>query len=591
MLHRVRLGFMALGIAAVAAVFVFSFSTHAEAAARVASVDGNWTNTATWGGQSVPVAGDTVTINTDIVVIVDTVVEAASIAINDPVAADNGITVQTGGSVTLTGALTYTGSSSTGHSTVAVADGALSAGSVSITDGAGTGNMVLSASTGTITVSGDVAFTVTDVADVQITATGASSMNFGGHFPSGGTFTRADSTVTFNGTGAQNIGAYSYTDVVIDKSAGTATLLGETLILNELLISSGTLDSSTHDLDITFLTEISSGATLIHGTGHKVQNGVLVIDEGGTWIETGAATVDFLGHVTNNGTFTANTGLHRFLNFTRDINGTFSIPSVSFIGDAEYTNNGTLTIGTALGGDGELINGASGTLNIGGTSTVTTLTATAVGNTVNYTGATQTVKAVSYDDLNLQGSGTKTIASGINIAGDLSIDEDVKTDLTGASTADRFYLDGVLQFAGVWGSNVSDAQYKNNTYFSGTGTITSTTGASARARSSSGSSSSKKLKTPSKPVVPVEIMTTPIVSVTPAVNYAFGTVLVKLGVKGESCKAWQNFLNTKANAGLIADAHCGPLTMAAAKAWQISQGLIADGLLGPLSREKAMMME
>ena len=72
-----------------------------------------------------------------------------------------------------------------------------------------------------------------------------------------------------------------------------------------------------------------------------------------------------------------------------------------------------------------------------------------------------------------------------------------------------------------------------------------------------------------------------------APTYAFGTVLVKLWSRGDACKAWQTFLNTR-NANLVLDGVCGPLTMAAARAWQASVGLVADGLLGPLSRAKAM---
>jgi hypothetical protein len=41
-------------------------TTEVQAAARVASVTGDWGNTATWGGAAVPVAGDTITINTGI---------------------------------------------------------------------------------------------------------------------------------------------------------------------------------------------------------------------------------------------------------------------------------------------------------------------------------------------------------------------------------------------------------------------------------------------------------------------------------------------------------------------------------------------
>ena len=52
----------------------------------------------------------------------------------------------------------------------------------------------------------------------------------------------------------------------------------------------------------------------------------------------------------------------------------------------------------------------TGTLNIGGTSTITTLTATATGNTVNYNGTgNQTVNATDYYNLTFSGGGTNTL--------------------------------------------------------------------------------------------------------------------------------------------------------------------------------------
>ena len=40
-------------------------------AVRTASVSGNWSSTATWGGSSVPGNGDTIIINSDITVTVE----------------------------------------------------------------------------------------------------------------------------------------------------------------------------------------------------------------------------------------------------------------------------------------------------------------------------------------------------------------------------------------------------------------------------------------------------------------------------------------------------------------------------------------
>jgi hypothetical protein len=74
-----------------------------------------------------------------------------------------------------------------------------------------------------------------------------------------------------------------------------------------------------------------------------------------------------------------------------------------------------------------------------------------------------------------------------------------------------------------------------------------------------------------------------------ASGYAFGQSVVKMGSKGEECKAWQMFLNDKKNAGLVLDGNCGPKTIASAKAWQMSAGLKVDGMLGAMSRAKAEM--
>lgn len=618
MLNKILSGFVFLCMAVI--VLSFSLVSIAEAATCTAEDTSNWDNTLAWdaacNGDTIPDADDDVIIPANISVTVNEPgAVAGSVTFSDPVGVGaNIITFAPGGTLDVTGAIIFEGSSGASSSTINLATGTLSAGSIAIAGGGSTGNSIITISTGTITTTGDIAFSGT-AARAQLTSTGASNINVGGDFTSGGTFTRGSSTVTFDGSGAQGIGAYSYTDVVIDKSAGTATLLGDTLILNELLVSSGTFDSSTYDLDITFPTTISSGATLTHGTGNKIQNGDLLVEEGGTWTEAGAATVEFLGHVTNNGTFTANTGLHTFANFTRTINGTLSIPSVYFNTNAVYTNNGTLTISTALSGDGELINGAGATLNIGddvvdNAGEGLTFTASAAGNTVNYNRAgDQTVKVptgADYDNLTLSGSGTKTIGSGITIAGDAYISDGVIAALTGDSTSNRLYLDDELQVAGSWGSTSSAADDQNNNYFSGTGTLTAANGMGVITTTSGGA---RRVR-PATVAVPGTVSPTDCLpgylfspstgrncnAATPALpsvgnggGYAFGQTLIKQGSTGEACKAWQMFFNDKFGANLVVDGMCGRLTIAAAKAWQMSVGLAADGALGPLSRGKAMM--
>jgi hypothetical protein len=157
-------------------------------------------------------------------------------------------------------------------------------------------------------------------------------------------------------------------------------------------------------------------------TGTKTFSGLVTIGAGATWTNTTEA-VTFQGGITNTGTFTAGTGIHTFNTNSQALTGSFTIPSVTVTGGAvALTNNNSLTVNTALSGTGRITQGAGATLNIGGASGITNMTATASGNTVNYTGAAQTVNNVNFENLGLSGSGAKTLQVGTtSITGNLTL--------------------------------------------------------------------------------------------------------------------------------------------------------------------------
>jgi hypothetical protein len=188
-----------------------------------------------------------------------------------------------------------------------------------------------------------------------------------------------------------------------------------------------------------------SGTLTLARTGTKTFTGDVTINSGGVWNETGIAAIGFGGNLTNDAaTFTANTGLHTFSGASKVLNGSTAIviPRATFTGDytnnatltcataltvtgATLTNNGTISATTALSGTGGLTNGATGILNIGGTSGITSLDAsTNPGNTVNYNGTgAQTVKNVNYYNLGFSGARTTnsiTINGAVGVAGTLT---------------------------------------------------------------------------------------------------------------------------------------------------------------------------
>lgn len=335
-----------------------------------------------------------------------------------------------------------------------------------------------------------------------------------------------NSTVNYGGAGAQTCLAAPYYNLTYSGSL-TLDAISVSSVSNNLLVSgSGTMTSDaltvTGNLTVNSGVYTNSGGSMVFGsltvnTGGTVTTlrpttingvtnitgtinfgstrttaramvftGAVTLNSGAIWTEpssgNGAAnTYDFQNNFINNATtFNAvGTGVHTFSGTGMTMSGatTTSIANAAITGSR--TNIGTLDVSTALTGAGTLTNGdgTTGTLLIGGTSTINGLTATSPNNTVNYDGAAQTVKAVAYMNLILSGTLPKTIgtaASGTLATGNLSITGTATASVTNTNIGvGSLTLGGLGRINGTWGALASAATNKNGTYFTTgvTGTI------------------------------------------------------------------------------------------------------------------------
>ncbi len=204
-----------------------------------------------------------------------------------------------------------------------------------------------------------------------------------------------------------------------------------------------------------------NGATNVSGTlshtntgGNENYNGLVTINAGGVWDNAVGENINFRGGLTHNGTtFTTGTGRMDFRTNNQAIGGTspitFSGADAIRVRDGiTLTNNTNVTISTGLlYGDNAAstwVNAANSTLNYANVTAPMTsgtlggFTASAVGNTVNYNGAAQTVRlptASTYYHLTLSGSGAKTLpAAAMAVNGNFTISGTATTTAAGALT-------------------------------------------------------------------------------------------------------------------------------------------------------------
>lgn len=290
-----------------------------------------------------------------------------------------------------------------------------------------------------------------------------------GHVP-----TTADNVIITTGhTITMSADAFA---ISVTVNAGGKLTQSKKLTTSGALSVAGTLTSS--DVLTVGGTTSITGLLNIDSNHNRIFTGAVTI-AGGVWNNTGNAQIFFRnGFTFNSGTFNAGTNTHNFEINNQAIGGSSQISIAKInVNTVTLTNNGTLKATDDLSGNGGLTNAAGSTLDIVNTSSVGTLTASALNNTVVYSGATnQNVLLpagvpATYYHLILNGSLTKTFPNtAMTIGGNLTLSGTVIVNTSAGLTVNGNLAlgTGTTFLAGNFNYNL-----KGN--LSGTGTLTPNT--------------------------------------------------------------------------------------------------------------------
>ena len=329
-----------VGVASASLLYVTRRANAAAIASTAAG--GNWSSTATWVGGVVPGSGDDVTIANGATVTVD--VAASANSLNFQTGSSNtALNISGTNSLTVTTNLTYnTVTSNNNNFTLNVAGGTLSVGGTLTFNGGGGAGRVhqLSIGSGTATIS-SIVFGSNNVLNRIVFTGRAGTLSTAGGLASGNTLTTVSgSTVEFTGAVQQNVGAYTYQNLRIAKTAAVNNLVGNAITINgNFAIDGGGLQDSGN--------QITGNAT---GTVTMASGTVLQIGSAGTATTFPTNFIAANTSLNGNSTVIYNAGL------AQTVSGTPTYGNLQ-IGNG---NNSTKTLGAATTVAGSLtINGSN----------------------------------------------------------------------------------------------------------------------------------------------------------------------------------------------------------------------------------------
>jgi hypothetical protein len=317
----------------------------------------------------------------------------------------NGLNISLGGDWSNSGTFTSGGNTVTFNGTGAQA--------LSGIGGETFNNLTINKASGTLTLNSDATVNNAFSLAAGTIAIGSGTLTLNGAVSGSGALTSAATgTVDYaQSSGGQNVLALNYGNLLFSD-------------FNKVLASTGTIGIAGTFTPGAAVGHTVTGSTInFNGGSQSVPTFAynnLTLSGSGT--KTGSGTLTVGGNLTNNSgvIFSGTTTLN--LNGTTHTNGgTLSTATLSVGSGTALTNNGAITVSTDLNGVGTLTQGGNGILNINGTVGITTLDASASGNTVNYTGVGQTVTPAIYHHLTLSGSGTPILAGVNTINGNFTL--------------------------------------------------------------------------------------------------------------------------------------------------------------------------
>jgi len=299
-------------------------------ATRTASVSGNWSNSSTWGGASVPNSTDDVIINNGIAVTVNVAAVCASLTLQSGGTATT-FTISGTNSLSVSGAVTINGGTGSGdNKIISVGAGSFSCSSIAMSDpGNDSRYCAVTLSTGTVTVTGNIAMGGSAIRN-QCSISSTGTFLIGGNITGGDLITASGSTVNYNGA-AQTCDVTTYSNLIL-SGTGTKSFSSAPTV-NSLLSMEGT---ATISLAPTY----GSNATLQYNTSTSR-------NAGAEWLNTFAASGGVV--ITNTGTITLNAAKVFNASVPLTINSGASLATsgnqLTFGGN--FVNNGTFTAGSS----------------------------------------------------------------------------------------------------------------------------------------------------------------------------------------------------------------------------------------------------
>ncbi|HEX9805108.1 MAG TPA: hypothetical protein VGA67_05490 [Candidatus Dojkabacteria bacterium] len=408
---------------------------------------GSFNSASTWVdcNDTTPQPDDTIIINNADTVMLSATTTIAGININS-----GGILNSNTRTVINTGHYTNNGSQTGTNSTMTLSG---SEGTLISGDGVYSPSGIVTISVGDKTIASDsnLSFARVTVTDVTLTNNSSAGFSVNTALSGTGTLVQGDgavlnikaasaittlianatgNTVYYNGSGGQPVKGVTYENLIIDKSGGTATLGGTTVVQStgSLTIANGTLNLSTHDFTNNSNTSITGTLRDSSASGVDIFVGPILINPNGRWISPGDGDYSIQSGITFNGTtFNSGNGIYTFEGNSQSIEGLndFTIDNIDVSGiTLTNLNSSGLTITTSLSGSGTFTQGTNSILIIRGSTTINNLNAEASGNTVSYTStnSAQDIRGTTYQNLTVaKNSRTGTLTDTTLVKANLSV--------------------------------------------------------------------------------------------------------------------------------------------------------------------------